>query len=317
MRLGVRLATRGAQVPWESTSLEEDVYIMRHAKRRLSDAELDQLLEREMTSWRKVKTSTDPEVLAGFIREFPSGSASELAQSRLNRLLAAAIAEEAQRKQQLASQRRERLPKHWPRVRRRLGDVPSKPSTNAWQRSSPKKNACSKPGATPRRRRLFNFRRLRKPRHWHRRTAVRKNLLRLPPRRRRVGRAAAHAEAAQVAAAQEAGRRAAAEQEAARVAAAKAEAAQAELRRIQALQAQADAAERARTEKAEANVWRYSGRPKNTSENRPAWRSSRSPCSPPRRSRRPIPLCWRPRRTTRASTNTNANTLWVTRRTLP
>jgi Caspase domain len=100
VRLNVRLASRGTQIPWESTSLEEDVFIFPTKTRSLSEADRDQLLEKEIAHWMRVKGSNDPQVLADFIREFPSGNASELAQSRLNRLLAAA----AERERQLALQ---------------------------------------------------------------------------------------------------------------------------------------------------------------------------------------------------------------------
>ena len=251
VRLGVRLASRGAQVPWESTSLEEDVYIMRHAKRRLSDAELDQLLEREMTSWRKVKTSTDPEVLAGFIREFPSGSASELAQSRLNRLLAAAVAEEAQRKQQLAAAEARKAAEA---LAAREADARRRAEQAEQQRVAAQRTEEERVQQARRDAEVQEARR--------QKAAAQAEALGQASRRAQeqaqaavqeaAGRAAAEAQAAQIATAQEAARRAAAEQEAARVASAKAEAAQAELQRIQALQAHADAAERARTEKAEA-----------------------------------------------------------------
>lgn len=88
VRLNVRLASQGMQVPWESTSLEEDVYLFPSARMKLSDAEQDQQLEQEISSWMRVRASNDLEQLAGFIREYPSGSVSELAQARLNRLLA-------------------------------------------------------------------------------------------------------------------------------------------------------------------------------------------------------------------------------------
>ena len=97
VRLNVRLASKGAQVPWESTSLEEDVYLFPTPRKNLTEAERDLLLEQEMASWLHVKSSTDPQALAGFIREYPSGSASELAQSRMSRLLAASALQEAQR----------------------------------------------------------------------------------------------------------------------------------------------------------------------------------------------------------------------------
>jgi hypothetical protein len=88
VRLSVRLASKGAQIPWESTSLEEDIYLFPIATPKLSEADRDKLLEREIATWLTVKSSNDPSILGEFIREFPSGSASELAQSRLSRLLA-------------------------------------------------------------------------------------------------------------------------------------------------------------------------------------------------------------------------------------
>lgn len=98
VRLSVRLASKGAQIPWESTSLEEDLYLFPlRSKAALSESERDLLLEKEMNAWLRVRGNPDPEVLAGFIREYPSGSASELAQSRLNRLLAAMAERESQR----------------------------------------------------------------------------------------------------------------------------------------------------------------------------------------------------------------------------
>ena len=97
VRLSVRMASRGLQIPWESTSLEEDVYLFPSERRKLSDEEQDRQLEQEIGSWLRVKSSHDPTQLADFIRTYPSGSASELAQARLNRLLAAEARQEAVR----------------------------------------------------------------------------------------------------------------------------------------------------------------------------------------------------------------------------
>jgi hypothetical protein len=88
VRLNVRLESGGKQIPWESTSLEEDIYLFKSEAKKLSETEQETLIEKEVSAWRKIKTNTDPKALANFIREFPSGSTSELAQSRLNRLLA-------------------------------------------------------------------------------------------------------------------------------------------------------------------------------------------------------------------------------------
>src|SRR5262249_21179449 len=88
VRLGVRLASRGRQIPWESTSLEDDLYIFPQARQaNLSNAEQEKLLDAEIDAWRVAKTTNSVDSLAGFLREYPSGNVSELAQARLNALL--------------------------------------------------------------------------------------------------------------------------------------------------------------------------------------------------------------------------------------
>jgi hypothetical protein len=88
VRLDVRLASRGAQVPWESTSLESDVFLF-PAARKLSGAELEKQFEEELADWNRIKASTRVEDWAGYLRRYPHGKFSELAHARLNRLLAA------------------------------------------------------------------------------------------------------------------------------------------------------------------------------------------------------------------------------------
>ena len=87
VRLSVRMASNGAQIPWESTSLEEDIFLFPIEQKKLSEAEQDQLLNEELANWQRVRGSRDSKQLAGFIAQYPSGSASELAQARLSRLL--------------------------------------------------------------------------------------------------------------------------------------------------------------------------------------------------------------------------------------
>ncbi len=91
VRLSVRVASRGTQIPWESTSLEEDLYLFPGEAKKLTDSERELMFDKEVSAWKRVKTSNDPNVLANFLREFPSGSTNELAQSRLNRLLRAQL----------------------------------------------------------------------------------------------------------------------------------------------------------------------------------------------------------------------------------
>ncbi|MDM0110518.1 caspase family protein [Variovorax sp. J22R133] len=88
VRLGVRLASRGRQIPWESTSLEEDIYIFPQPRRaELSNAQLEELLDREIAAWHTAKSANSVDALAAFLRAYPSGNVSELALSRLNTML--------------------------------------------------------------------------------------------------------------------------------------------------------------------------------------------------------------------------------------
>lgn len=72
VRLNMRLVSKGQQIPWESTSLEEDIYLFPSVQKNLSEAEKDQLLQREMAVCLTVKGSADPHVLCGFIRQYPN-----------------------------------------------------------------------------------------------------------------------------------------------------------------------------------------------------------------------------------------------------
>jgi hypothetical protein len=89
VRLAVRRRSEGRQIPWESTSLEEDFYFQppRQVK-KLSEAELEKQFEEELAGWEKIKDAKEPAPIEDYLRRFPSGKFSELAQFRLNRLLA-------------------------------------------------------------------------------------------------------------------------------------------------------------------------------------------------------------------------------------
>ena len=82
VRLAVRVASNGAQVPWESTSLESDVFLFPEA-RKLSEAELEVQIRRELEAWDRVKGSKETADWVAFVREYPSGRFSEIAQARL------------------------------------------------------------------------------------------------------------------------------------------------------------------------------------------------------------------------------------------
>ncbi|MCX7170851.1 MAG: caspase family protein, partial [Proteobacteria bacterium] len=89
VRLSVRRKTNGAQMPWESTSLEEDFYFLPPEKiKELSDAELEKEFQEQLTTWEKIKGENDPAPLIEFLTRHPSSHFSELAHQKLDRLLA-------------------------------------------------------------------------------------------------------------------------------------------------------------------------------------------------------------------------------------
>jgi len=90
VRLAVRRDSKGLQVPWESTSLEDDLYFVPPKElRRLAEAEREKLFQQELQAWERVKASRDPAALEEFIRRYPSGTFSEPAQARLDQVLVA------------------------------------------------------------------------------------------------------------------------------------------------------------------------------------------------------------------------------------
>jgi hypothetical protein len=89
VRLAVRVASNGVQVPWESTSLESDVFVFPAARSKLTEAELEAEFENEIAVWNRIKASKQPEDWVAYMRDYPSGKFYEVAQSRLNYLFRA------------------------------------------------------------------------------------------------------------------------------------------------------------------------------------------------------------------------------------
>jgi len=101
VRLGVRHKSNGAQIPWESTSLEEDFYFLPPEQlKKLSDAEKERLYKEELALWERAQNATQPAPIEDYLKRYPSGDFSELAQLRLDRVLA----RQGERRIQLASQ---------------------------------------------------------------------------------------------------------------------------------------------------------------------------------------------------------------------
>jgi len=121
VRLHVRRRTRGQQIPWESTSLEEDFYFVppksaalpatMHGERRSfllrvsqpvqlepprvllaqagrpGPARTQPRFEEQLAIWEKIRGTLDPEPLTEFLLRYPSGYFAELAQLRLDQAL--------------------------------------------------------------------------------------------------------------------------------------------------------------------------------------------------------------------------------------
>jgi hypothetical protein len=85
VRLGVRRKTNGAQIPWESTSLEEDFWFIPPKElKKISDDERERQFKAEQALWEKVQESMAPAPIEDYLRSYPSGNFSELAQLQLD-----------------------------------------------------------------------------------------------------------------------------------------------------------------------------------------------------------------------------------------
>ena len=89
VRLGVRRTSKGAQIPWESTSLEEDFWFLPPKElKKKSDAEKEKAFEEELKLWESIRESKTPGPLEDYLRRYPSGEYTELAQLQLDKVLA-------------------------------------------------------------------------------------------------------------------------------------------------------------------------------------------------------------------------------------
>jgi len=94
VRFAVRQASGGRQIPWESTSLEED-FQFNDGRLIAPPPPTAQSLEAEFTrekpDWDRIKSSSNPDDFYAFLQKYPSGTISEAAHARLNELAAAAL----------------------------------------------------------------------------------------------------------------------------------------------------------------------------------------------------------------------------------
>lgn len=92
VRLNVRLASKGEQIPWESTSLESNVVLFPQEKTGKADASQEQQIEEEIEHWNHLQKSRSPNDWIAYLRRYPNGKFAEIAQMRLDDLLIPSIA---------------------------------------------------------------------------------------------------------------------------------------------------------------------------------------------------------------------------------
>ncbi len=93
VRLNVRKQSQGRQIPWESTSLEDDFYFNSGLKpsQPLDDSVKEKSFALEKADWDKIKDSKSADDFYAYLQKYPNGSISEQAQFAVDRLQKAAI----------------------------------------------------------------------------------------------------------------------------------------------------------------------------------------------------------------------------------
>ncbi|MBK9238319.1 MAG: hypothetical protein IPO19_21090 [Rhodoferax sp.] len=117
MRFQVRQKSQGRQIPWESTSLEEDFFFNTRkvvAVAKPNERVREQAFAQEKADWDRISASKDADSFYDFLQKYPSGSISEVAQAQLERL---------QKAQTLAVANKDGIVQLPGAARYRLGDV--------------------------------------------------------------------------------------------------------------------------------------------------------------------------------------------------
>ena len=88
VRLNVRQRSEGRQIPWESTSLEDDFFFNAGLKptHKESGSEKDRAFAIEKADWDKVKDSKSVDDFYAFLQKYPTGNINGFAQSKLEQL---------------------------------------------------------------------------------------------------------------------------------------------------------------------------------------------------------------------------------------
>ncbi len=85
VRLNVRQQSQGRQIPWESTSLEDDFYFNAGLKpaQKLGLSEKENTFNKEKSEWDKIKNSTNVNDFYAFLQAYPNGNLNALVQAKV------------------------------------------------------------------------------------------------------------------------------------------------------------------------------------------------------------------------------------------
>jgi hypothetical protein len=91
VRFQVRKASDGAQIPWETTSLEDDFVFNSGIKKivKLTENEKEKQFDIEKAEWDKIKDSKSADPFFAFVQKYPNGLLTQSAMSIIDRLNAA------------------------------------------------------------------------------------------------------------------------------------------------------------------------------------------------------------------------------------
>ncbi len=94
VRFQVRKASDGAQIPWETTSLEDDFVFNSGIKKvvKLTEDQKEKQFDIEKAEWDKIKDAKSAEPFYAFVQKYPTGMLTASAQSAIERFNAAKTA---------------------------------------------------------------------------------------------------------------------------------------------------------------------------------------------------------------------------------
>ena len=92
VRLQVRQRSQGRQIPWESTSLEEE-FVFNAATRLATTSDRQRVanFNTELADWDRIKDSTKADDFFAYLQKYPTGFIAEPAQFRLDQLQKASV----------------------------------------------------------------------------------------------------------------------------------------------------------------------------------------------------------------------------------